>query len=281
MVYISKLLLRKKSITLNAKEQLNSLLCIFAKKISTISNRIVSYSKRRTITENDIKKACLYIGFDIKDYENTLESYNLHKSDKGSRQSKANLTFSVALCESFLKEHSTFFINKLSPVLLAYVLEKISYLILFYSDTKRITIRHIFFAIQNTYLVNILHKYKIQLIGGGVVPYIHSSLVPPKEDKISFIKKRHYNKHNVIKEIKRLQNTYDSLIFAKLPFEKFIKKLFEMYKECRVQNNLYVIIQYYVEQYLIDILNKANKCAIHANRTKVVLSDIKLVKEIL
>ena len=45
----------------------------------------------------------------------------------------------------------------------------------------------------------------------------------------------------------------------------------------KISKEVFIILQYYVEQKLIDLLRKSNYLAIHANRVKLLPCDINLI----
>jgi len=107
---------------------------------------------------------------------------------KMSRASKAHLLFSISRVENQLRSNLCYKcrLGSDAPVYLAAVLEYITAEILELSgntarDNRKtnITARHLYLAIHNDEEVNKLFKKRV-LAGGGVLPNIHSVLLPKK-----------------------------------------------------------------------------------------------------
>ena len=96
-IFISKVLKQvsqNNGITSNAKQQINSFLCIFAKYISQIAFDLTIYAKKKTISEKEIKNAISTVlngellDNSILEGQKAVDSFKISK-DKGSRQNKA------------------------------------------------------------------------------------------------------------------------------------------------------------------------------------------------
>ena len=81
-----------------------------------------------------------------------------------------------------------------------------------------------------------------------------------------------------VREIRKFQKTNNSLILAKLPFQQLVrKKLQELLPEnnnIKISKEVFVILQYYIEEKLVDILHDSNYCAMHAGRIKILPIDL-------
>ena len=200
-IYISKVLKQVSEnggITMNAKQQINSCLCTIAKHISFTSLNITMLSKKKTITEKEIISAIKILFTDellnnsltegnnaINNFKNSKDS---HLGEKNiCRQKKAGIIFSPSLLEKFLKQfgYIKIMVSSLAPVFLAAVLEYLTYEILDISNDickenkrVRINVRDLELSIRSDIeLDNLFTKLNINLLGGGVIPFIHSSLI--------------------------------------------------------------------------------------------------------
>ena len=205
-VYISKLLKNispESSLTLNVKQQLNSCLTILAKEISDYAIKLTFFSGKKTLSEKEIDNAVKII-FSDDMYNSSSEYVNSkitkYRTDEGkynSRQDKAGIIFPPSICERFLRNfgYSNIMVTEISPIYLASVIEFITETILVKaverSQTRnkiRITIRDIDISIKtDSNLGKLFHTLNISFLGGGVIPYIHSSLLvkkPRKKKKI-------------------------------------------------------------------------------------------------
>jgi histone H3 len=142
----------------------------------------------------------------------------------------------------------------------------------------RITVRDLELSIRNDKELNELFtKLNIELIGGGVVPFIHPTLLSKKRKQ----KDGNVTSTQAIKEIKMYQKESDTLTIAKHPFEKIIREHVHSIKpNMKISKDVFVIIQHYIEQYIVDIIRHANFVAIHAGRVKIHPSDLQLVLSI-
>ncbi len=312
--YISKVLKQTTEncgITGNAKQQLNSFLCIFCKYISNIINRLTIIGKKKTISEKEIINALHIVltgellSNSLTEGEKSIVSFKNNINTKGSRQNKSNIIFPPSIIEKFLRNFGTskLMITSLAPVFLAAVLEYITYEIIDLAsitakDNKRvrITIRDLEVVIRcDVELNKLFNKLNVSFLGGGVLPFIHSSLLNKKKKKKKNIINLNLNKPHrfrpgtvAIREIKKQQKSSDCLILAKSAFEKIVRNIFRENKvdlsneeenidNIKISKDVFIILQYFVEQYIVKILYNANFLAIHSGRVKLIPTDIALV----
>lgn len=305
-IYISKVLKQistTNGITNNAKQQLNSAICHILKYISSLILKLTISGKKKTITlkevENSLKivlsgellncafeegnKSCLNIS------SSTVDNINL------SRQQKASIIFPPSVVEKFLRNFgsSKIMVNSLAPVFLASVIEFISYEILelsvnFCKENKhnRITIRDLELSVRSDDELNhLFQKLNLTFLGGGVLPYIHTSLlnkVVKKKKGVNTKENHHRFRHGTlaIKNIKKQQKISNTLILAKTTFEKIIRNKLKQYSSnsglIKISKEVFVVFQYFIEQYIVQILNHSNYLSIHSGRVKVIPNDILL-----
>jgi histone H3/H4 len=182
----------------------------------------------------------------------------------------------------------------MSPIFLASILEYICYEILDLSVNNckenkhvRITIRDLELSVRNDpELNNLFVKLNMSFLGGGVLPYIHSSLLNKTKTKIK--KKKTDEKENThrfrygtlaIKNIKKQQKLSDCLILSKSPFEKLVRNIFNQNKisdSQKFSKDVFTVLQYFMEQYIVELLRNSNFLAIHSGRVKLIPYDILL-----
>ena len=297
-IYISKIIKnisKSNGITSNAKQQLNNFICILAAKISNTAIELTTFSKKKTISEKEILNSTkILIEGDILnncilEAAKSLINYNNNKEKGISRQKRAGLLLPVSLCEKFLRNfgYSNIMITNNSPVFLASVLEHITSEILLLSinlchsnKRKRVNIRDLYLSVMNDCeLKSIVTKLNVQFIGGGTVPFIHSEILNKK-----IVKKR--GKKQVpgacsIRDIKKFQKLSNCLIIPKFPFERFVRSIVSKYSEnLKISKDVFIILQYFIEQYVIKLLKDSNNIAIHTGRVKLMKSDIELIKSL-
>jgi histone H2A len=303
-IYIIKVLKQVNElsgITANAKQQLNSALCIIAKHISSIVLNLTIISKKKTISDKEISSALKIVlsgellNNSIMEGEKAIDNYKKSKNDKTltCKQMKAGIIFPPSLVEKFLRnfDYTKIMVSALAPVYFAAVLEYLTYEILDLSnlnckDNKRIriNIRDLEVSIRNdTELNNLFTSLNINLLGGGVIPFIHSSILnktvkKPLKHNDPKINRRYHSGTVAIRNIKKQQKFSDTLVFAKSSFEQFVRQLFkENNWEDKLSKDIFIILQHFIEQYIVKILTNANFLAIHAGRIKVTPVDIGLI----
>lgn len=277
--HIARLLktLTDNGITSNAKQQLNSILCILSKIISNKAIELVIYSSKKTLSEKEI------IGATLLCINPPLSSSLIDKAKEASehfekveelyisRQKKAGIILPPCITEKFIRYMgiSNLLVTKLAPVYLASILESI--LIIIFNDAilisstnrhSRITIRDLELSIrQNKDINKLFTRFNINLLGGGVVPFIHPSIKTNK-NKIA------------IRDIKKLQKTNNCLFFSKLPFSRIVRNIMNSHKKVKVSKNFFISLQYYIEQYITDFLKDVNTISLHCKRIKVTKEDV-------
>jgi histone H2A len=275
------------------------------KFISENTIKLTSIAKKKTISLKEVENALklslsgkllvnsLNVG--NKSLEN-LASNGTNVNVNSSRQLKAGIIFPPSIVEKFLRCFGTskIMVSGNSPIFLASVLEYICYEILdlsvgLCSEGKhiRITIRDLELSVRNDTELNYLFcKNNISFLGGGVVPFIHSSLLnKTKIKKKKTTKKEQTTSHHrfrygtlAIKNIKKQQKISNSLVLSKSPFEKLVRNIFKINQSenQKISKEVFTILQYFIEQYIVNILKNSNFLAIHSGRVKVIPSDILL-----
>ncbi len=289
-IYISKVLKQlsnSKGITSNSKQQLNSIICILAKTISNISMKLSEISGKKTISDSVISNAVtiLFSGNLCKnaiiEAQKAVEKFNIISPTKGNtRNTKAGIIFPPSISENFLRNfgYSKIMITNTAPVFLATILEYFLIEILLLScritNKTRITIRDLQLSVYNDVELSLLfNKLNISFLGGGVIPYIHPTLmIKKKTDKISNFR--------TITEMKKIQNN-DCLVFSKLPFEKLVRDIVNKSNpKMKISKDVFIILQYFIEQYIVSILRDSNDLSIYCGRVKLIKSDIEFICKI-
>jgi histone H3 len=282
--YISKVLKKitiDYGITLNAKQQLNNLLLILCKKLSENIRKLTIISGKKTISILELET--IFKIFFPKKFINNLVD-NFEKTEK--------IVFPTSTPEKILRDDgfTKLMVTKKSPKFMAFLLENICFLILEKGIEKaiefnhnRITIRDIYIGIQDTFIKKIMNKFSIFFTGGCVIPGIHESLInkkrrPVKQDQIKLEKKTHRFRAGTVclRDIKKYQKTSNCLVFSKVPFEMFVRRLVND-KNKKISGKIFILLQYYIEQYFISLLKDINKVSIYKNRVKIIPEDIEFM----
>ena len=306
--YISKLLKNvseKNGITSNAKQQLNSVLCILAQRMCDVVLQLTSVANKKTVSVKEVENA-VRVMFNGELAKNSLqeghtavEKYGDNEDTvKGaSRQDRAGILFPPSITDKFIR-HSGFgyakiMITSSAPVFMAAVLEYLTAELLDMSATiardnkrVRITIRDLEMSVRTDNEFNTLfNTYNLEFLGGGVVPFIHESLLAKKPRKkgrrtTDDTKKTHRFRPGTValRDIRRYQKTSNVLTFAKCPFERMVRAFIKEHNESmKISKEVFTILQHFMEQYLVGVLRDANMAAIHAGRVKLMQSDIQFV----
>ena len=305
--YISKVLKEiseDNGIKSNAKQQLNSVLCIICEEISRKVLDLTRISRKKTLSTKEIRNVVQLI-MTGELANNAIEQGQIAADNFGdtelkhtSRQTKARILFPPSVTEKFLRdfEMSKVMVTGDSSIYLAAVLEYLCREILDPACSiandykrKRISVRDLQLSVKGDpeldYLFNNLH---ISFLGGGVVPYIHPILLNKKgkkKKKTQTTKEENTNKKHrfrpgtvALREIRKNQKNSDSLTFAKQPFERLVRSIVMKYNpEMKISKDVFIILQYFIEQYIIDVVKNAGDAAIHANRVKILPCDISFV----
>lgn len=165
-------------------------------KLSAVATMLTMHSGKQTVSSREVQTA-IRLTFPGQLAKHTVRegckavtkfTSNYGAADKGNRSAMSGLQFSVSRAENGLRKHAgKLRVGSKAPVYLAGVLEYISAEILELSgnaahDNKktRITPRHIFLATHyDEELKELLSD--VVITEGGLIPHIHSSLLPKKE----------------------------------------------------------------------------------------------------
>lgn len=306
--YISKLLKKIKpngGITSNSKQQLNSALCNISKILAAKTLEFTNMMGKKTISGKEICSVTeILFGKTLSTYittrgEEHLQMYNdeIFRIKGVSRQDRAGIIFPLSIAERFLRNfgYTKIMLTGSASLFLAYTLEVICEMILVNScknaeDNKRvrITIRDLELSIRSIKeLDNFFSEHKIHMIGGGVVPYIHPKLMEKGKKKVKSERKTTNHRFRPgtvsIREIKKHQKSSNCLCLSKNPFEKMVREKLKKISgdNIKISKDFFPILQYFIEQETVKVLNKANFAAIHANRVKLTSSDIDFVRKVL
>ena len=291
-------------LTTNARQQLNSCLCYLAKSLSSDAKNLAQIANKRTIAESDILATAelrfsnpMFIEVMKANTDAVTNFTSKSDSDKKgeSRQAKAGLTLPPSITEKFLREFgaNSLMVTGGAPITLCVVLEVFTKKL--FGDAvpitngkkkKRVTIRDLELAVRNSELDKVMKDANINFLGGGIVPFIHPMLTvkKPRRKKKSTNDSGEPKKHRfkpgtvALRDIKKLQRVYNHLVLAKSPFERMIREVLEQNGcQAKISKQVFTIMQYYLESYLLDIVHQSNLAALHANRVKMLPEDIDFV----
>lgn len=317
-IYISKVLKKisdRNGITSNAKQQLNSILCSTARIFSDTIITLTQVAKKRTVSPKEVENAAkLLLSEELVKYARNyaLEAVDKFKNSRDSesvtseatkssvsRQEKANIIFPPAIAEKFLRQfgYTKIMVSSTSPVYFAVILEYLTFELLECACANasdngrvRVTVRDLELAVrQDDDFDRFFTKHNLTFLGGGVVPFIHKSLLVKKNKKKavkkaddSGVRKPHRFRPGTVclREIKRHQKMSNCLTFAKSPFKKLVRQVLTEQNggvPVKVSKDVFIILQYFIEQETVKVLKQANFAAIHSGRVKLMAKDINFV----
>ena len=292
-----------------AKDQLNSVINYIGQAIARMAVDLTEKSKKRlTITSREIQTAVnLVIPGELRKHavsEGTkaVTKFNSSYAEKkgGPKVSfafRAGLQFPPARTRKFFGVYDKR-IGMGAPIYFAAVLEYLTAEILELAgnasrDNKRarITTRHMFLAVGNDEeLSKLFNKLNVELSASGVMPNIHAALLPSKKEKKSKTTRKalpgkklpHRFRQGTValRNIRRYQIS-TGLSFQKLPFSRFTREVAQdFHLDLNFSKVSIILLQIYIEQSLVRLLENANLIAINAKRTRVFPKDLQLVRRI-
>ena len=259
-VYINRVLKQSSdtnTLTLDAKQQLNSFICIFINRLSSDINKLLSCVNKKICTTKEVSTVLsillngqLLINC-LSEGENAVSKYKaFEKTDKFvSKSQKAGIIFPPNLIERFLKKHHIM-ISKVGLV--------------------------------SIYIASVCEYITHEILD---ITVLNNNLTVSKQRRIDTI-----DLDNAVKNDEELYHLFKSLnlsflvtgsikpILFKTSFERLVRRHTNSAKITKPSMD---ILQTYIEKYTIDLLTYASSLATHSNRTRVIPSDIKLIYDIL
>lgn len=290
------------SVSSNAKSQMNNMLKIITTTIVDRSIELTSSYSKKTISHTEVEKATRLVltgeeGDACVEYANNVLA---KKKDGG----EVSTVIPHSLMGHFLRKFgaSKLMVSKTSSLFLAAVVEfffnmcvEKAIVVANSSNRHRLTIRDFNLGMRSSIgLDTILTRNNIEFIGAGTIPYIHESLD-------SSLRRRRKNTRAkpgmvALENIKKFQMKSNCLFLSKLPFERLVRELVVKHSDKdsnnesnkdsnkdskqKIRKEVFLLLQYVMEQYVVDLLNKANAITLHSGRVKVSSKDIELVHNI-
>ena len=275
-----------RDITQQAKSQLNELAIITCKLIKSKINHILTFSKKKTITETEIQSAVklIFTGQlaqkSVDEGTKCLSNYlNRSKNEelKGqSRQLKADILIPPNILDSFLRENVNY-ISCNAPIFMAAVIEYFLSQVLELANNVsnhkkgvRITVNDLEKGVKSDKELSVFFStYNIYFFDSNMVPFIHPSF-----------KKTGKNNKKSMKSIVKIQKSCE-YVFPKSFFEnKFKQYLSLVYPEIRFQKGCFLYFQDYIEKWIIELLQYTNIITLFSKKSRVCEDDIDIVLSI-
>jgi histone H3/H4 len=263
-IYINRVLKQvsdKNTFTLNAKQQLNSFICIFINRLASDINKLLKFVNKKICTPKEVAiimnilvngqllKNCISEG------EKAIQNYNsFDKSLKNvSKNNKAGIIFSPSIIEKMLKNNNIM-ISHVScvSIYIAAICEYIVYEIIDLSvmncgdKRSRITVKDMDYVVKNDVE---LYQLFNNMNTSFLVNFSSTEFVSD-----------------------------DKLILAKSSFSRLVRNYS---KDAKITKCTLHTLQTYIEKYIIDILKNAYFLSKHASRIKLLPVDILLSQSII
>lgn len=281
--------------TSNMKCFLNTL----ALKIINTANIV---NDKKTVTSRDIQTAVRLVVVGelakhaVREAVKSITKYN--STNPGTKEkpitaaSRAGLVFSPSLFEKMIRNNTTKHVGEASPIYLAAVIEYMCAELIELAGNSCRDSRKIIMMPRDLMLViagdieiqELSNDINFVVIGGGVVPNIHSSFLPSVDDKtkrmvtVGDVKKYvSLPGTESLKEIRETQKGVD-LLLQHAPFQHSFKSYSQDPQEpLRISADVYTMLQYVIESKVINILKRATDLVVYNGREKVTGEDIMFV----
>ncbi len=295
------------SITSNASSVMNDIVNDIGQRIAQVAvhstSSLFNGNERMTVSSTGIQSAVRVIfPWELAKHAvaSGTKAVSTHKKHGGIEAGSSELHFPPARCSKFFNLYRRR-IGGSTPIYLAGVLEYIVAEILELAsnaarDEKRVQItpQHITLAISNDEEISLLLKSGI-VLNGGVMPNIHSVLLPAKsKNGVKIVnkskrkpqegdKKSHRFRPGTValREIRKYQKS-TNLLMRRQPFMRLVRELTQDLSShnIRFQKVALAVLQAWAEGYLITAFEEANLAAIHSKRVTVMPRDLSLVMKI-
>ena len=294
-------------ITTVAKDEMNGVVNYIGQSLTQTAVKVAVQDKRVTVSPKDMQAAVrLVLPGELAKHavsEGTRAVRKFADSSSGSREEsitqavRAGLKFPPSAARKFFASHKKRVSGETS-VYLAAVLEYLVAEILELAGNaardgkvKSITVGHMGMAICNDEdILKLTRSLKITLSGQGVVPYVHSQLLPkkgakPKTTRVAAEGEKLEHKYRpgtvALRNIKKYQKQSECLMLAKAPFQRLIREIAQDFEtDARFSQDAMVALQMEGEAYLGKVLTGANLSAIHAKRVRVAPKDIQISRRL-
>jgi len=272
------------SIAKSVNDRLSMYIRFAASKIARTAILINKTSK--TVTSREIQAAIRAIfprelaKHAVSDGTKAITSFI--NEDSGSHAVRAGIKFPPSRFDKIIRESGGSRVGKTAGVYLAAVMEYLIVEILDLAgnaarDRKKVTItmKDVATVLQNDYeLYELTKKFKIRFEGINTVEHIDKAVYPkmkqgPRGGKGKMQRGTH------ISQIKGQQKQIDCLRLAKAPFQRLVREIAQDFKNnLNFSQEALVMIQYHMEQKMIDRLRKANIIVLNSGRTRLSTKDI-------
>lgn len=241
--------------------------------VQTLSSRLVQTAVKVMIPGELAKHA-------VTEGTKAIRIFNASEpgqSEKRSLASRAKLIISPARVGKFLTAPRK---SQGAKIYLAAVIDYLLLEILDISGDKarqakrvRITSRHLMLTVKtDEELKSLFDKYKIEFAGAGVMPSIHTELLPQEGEP---------KKSKALKQIRTYQKATQCVMIPAASFKRLVREVTQdVDPDMKFSKDAFNAIQTATESHIVKILENANISTIHAGRVRLTPKDIKVARQI-
>lgn len=260
--YIPKLLknISKCYITQGAKQHMHSILTSIARIIIQYSVQLLQMSNKSILNTKTLTSA-LQLLFSNDLLTNMLKEGETHTSMNSVKEVRSSLVLSHSFFKHFISENIPTHVKvaKKYPIFLTAAIEYICVEILDLSSIQalknehvRITTRDIFLSIHyDKELTTFFHNHNIKIIGSGVIPH-----------------------NDELDTESRLLQRSTHLLFPKASFNNMVRYIC---KDTKISKQAFSVLQYYIENYMIELLQRTGSMCIYTGISKITEKDLDFI----
>jgi histone H3/H4 len=280
----------------------------------TISEREVHTAVRMVFPENFADDAVTFSSQALAKYEKSEADRQGQPVEKAqTRESRCGLVFSVSAAEKYVRRFGQvgLHVSSNTPIVLASILEHFTSHLLretgnVTKNAKKITIsvRHLFLATTTDSVLPFVNNLGIVFLEGGVQPQViqnkqRKRIRRTKSEAKSEANDSEQKAHRwrpgtkTVMQIRRLQKSGDMLM-QHAPFNNLVREIVSRYEpehtdsdqtnrespKTRLTADFCSTLQAFAEDRMIDLMRRANRLAIHADRETVYARDVELACEL-
>jgi histone H3/H4 len=177
---------------------------------------------------------------------------------------KKRLVFPICFFKSIFKTKNIK-VSKNCYVYMAAIIEYIAVEILDTSSAQTFIEKHIRITPRDIYMALICDKELSHIVTVCNIKHIDCGIKPKPIEGTK----------PIIQDIRLYQNTYN-LLLSKHPFSRIVRQLVNNHDmtECKISKDTFILLQHYIENYIVQLLINTNKLCLHSNRTKVTSDDV-------
>jgi len=256
-------------ITYDAKSQLNQIIFAISHFIIDTSVKLLTTTGKSILNISTLVNALRTVASGVL-LQNLLTEGDTHVKMNNSKEIRESLTFPPSFFRNMVAKRipSHMKISFAYSVFLASAMEYICVEILELSTVQAMKKNHVRIIGRDMYLAihydeelsRMCRLVKINIIGSGIVPH---------NDELD-------------EESKQLQSSFE-LLLPRISFQHLVRDICHSLstEDVKIAKKTFTILQYYIEQYIINILQWTGKMCEKTGKNKIVEEDLEFIYNIL